>query len=79
MTWHKLSDLTAAIVSRHAFQRVIERLPNDARVEWLFDAVHRLEPSKAKRLILQARNPEVAFLDDGQADLMLDALGIREA
>lgn len=58
---------------------VVEHMPNHPRMEWLFSCVEGMPPGRQKTLILQSRSPEVAFLDDGEADVMLDALGIRMA
>lgn len=77
MSLRRIGDITAGVVARFPFEQTVEPLPNDPRMEWLFSAIDGRPPANQKRLILQSRNPEVAFLDDGQADQMLDALGIR--
>ena len=79
MTRPPIGRIATRIVSRFPFEKTVDRLPNDPRMDWLFSVVEGLPDARKKRLILQARSPEVGFLDDGQTDVMLDALGIRGA
>ena len=65
-------------VAKFPFERTVERVPNDPRQEFLFDCCDGLPPARQKRLILRARSPEVQFLDDVDAEVLIDALGIRE-
>ncbi len=77
-----LSDVMGDIerrVIRFPFEETISRFPNHPRMGWIFAAVAGLPPARQKRIILQSRSPEVAVLDDVEAGLMLDALGIRES
>ena len=63
-------------VTHFPFAHTVEPVPNDARLEWLFSCLTGMEPARAKRLILQARMPEVAIIDDATARLAIDALGL---
>ena len=65
-------------VAKFPFEKTVERVPNDPRHEFLFDACDGLPPARQKRLILRARSPEVQFLDAADAEVLLDALGLRE-
>ena len=59
------------------FEKTVERVPNDPRQEFLFDCCDGLPPARQKRLILRARLPEVGFIDAADADVLIDALGLR--
>ncbi len=61
------------------FSKTVEAVPNDARTEFMFDVLDGLPPARQKRLILRARRPEVAFIEDQDADVLLSALGLKEA
>jgi hypothetical protein len=74
-----VDGVMADIVTRFPFEKTIEPIPNDSHMEFMFDVVTGQPPARAKRLILMARRPEVGVLDDGQADVMLDALNLRRA
>ena len=65
-------------VAKFPFQKTVERVPNDPRQEFMFDCCDRLPPARQKRLILRAHSPEVQFLDSADADVLIDALGLRE-
>ena len=65
-------------VAKFPFEKTVERVPNDARQEFLFDCCDGLPPARQKRLILRARSPEAQFLDAADADVLIDALGLRE-
>lgn len=56
-----------------------ERVPNNARMEWLFDCLQDMPPARQKRLVLMARTAEVGFLDEVDAEIVLNSLGLREA
>ena len=74
-------DLEVAAVTKVAkfpFDKTVERVPNDPRQEFLFDCCDGLPPARQKRLILRARSSEVQFLDAVDADVLIDALGLRE-
>ncbi len=64
-------------VAKFPFEQTVERVPNDPRQEFMFDCCDGLPPVRQKRLILRARSPEVGFLDDATAEILLDALGLR--
>ena len=66
-------------VAKFPFEKTIERVPNDPRQEFMFDCCDGLPPARQKWLILRARSPEVGFLDDAAAEILLDALGLRDA
>ena len=61
------------------FEQTVEPVPNDARVEFLFDVCDGLPRARQKRLIIRARSPEVRFLGDTDAEILIDALGLKEA
>lgn len=63
---------------RFPHERTVERVPNDPRFEFLADCLDGLPAARQKRLILRARSPEVAFIDDATAGVLMDALGLRE-
>ncbi len=65
-------------VAKFPFEQTVERVPNDPRQEFMFDCCDGLPPARHKRLILRARSPEVQFLDAADADVLIDALGLRE-
>lgn len=52
---------------------------NDERLEAVFEAVDGLPPARAKRLIMRWRDPAIGWIDDVQAEIALDALGLRAA
>jgi hypothetical protein len=49
------------------------------RLEWVLDAIERHSPAEKKRLILDARAPEIAILTDDQAERLIAALGLGGA
>ena len=66
-------------VVRLPFRQTIEPIPNDPRLEFLFDLCDGMPRARQKRLILRARSPEVQFLEDTDVELLIDALGLKEA
>lgn len=66
-------------ISRFPLEKTVELVPNNPKHEFLFDVCDGLPPARQKRLILRARSPEAGFLDDAAAEILLDALGLREA
>lgn len=44
------------------------------RLEWWLDALSGLDAAHAKRLILEARSAEIAYLSDDQAERLIHAL-----
>ncbi len=65
-------------VAKFPFEKTVGRVPNDPRQEFMLDCCVGLPLARQKRLILRARSPEVQFLDDADADVLIDALGLRE-
>ena len=65
-------------VAKFPFEKTVERVPNDPRQEFMFDVFAGLPPARQKRLILRARSPEVDFLADADAEILIDVLGLRE-
>lgn len=55
----------------------VETLPNDPRHEFLFVACDGLPPARQKRLLMLARTAEVALIDDVDARVLCDALGLK--
>ena len=66
-------------VAPFPFERTVEPVPNDARMEFMFDCLDGLPPARQKRLILRARRPEVAFIEDQDADVLMSSLGLQGA
>ncbi len=66
-------------VAHFPFEQTVRPIPNDPRLEFLFDVCDGLPRARQKRLILRARSPEVRFLGDTDAELLIDALGLKEA
>jgi hypothetical protein len=65
-------------VRRFPFEKTVGTVPNDAKMEFLFACLDGHPQASQKRLILQARSPEVGFIDDTTATTMIDALGLAE-
>ena len=61
------------------FERTVERVPNNPRHEMMFDILTGLPPARQKRLILRARDTRVGFITDGDADVLMSALGLGES
>ncbi len=66
-------------VARLPLKQTVGPIPNDPRLEFLFDVCDGLPRARQKRLILRARLPEVWFLGDTDAEILIDALGPKEA
>ncbi len=66
-------------VALFPFEQTVEPVPNDSRLEFLFDVCDGLPRARQKRLILRARSPEVRFLGDTDAKILIDVLGLKEA
>ncbi len=66
-------------VARFPYEQTVELVPNDPRLEFLFDVCDGLPRARQKRLILRARSPEICFLEDPEAEILIDALGLKEA
>lgn len=66
-------------VARLPIERTVEPVTNDARNEFILSCCEGLPPARQKRLILQARSHEVGFIGDGDAEILIDALGLRSA
>ncbi len=66
-------------VAPFPFEQTVEPVPNDARLEFLFDICDGMPRARQKRLILRARSPEVRFLADMDAEILIDVLGLKEA
>ncbi len=68
---------TVTNATKFPFEKTVERIPNDPRQEFIFDCCDGLPPARQKRLILRARSSVVQFLDTADADVLIDALGLR--
>jgi hypothetical protein len=66
----------SALVVNFPLERAMERLSNSPRMEWLFRALEGHPNVRKKSLIIQARSPEVGFIDDQTAAVLIDALGL---
>ena len=70
---------TSASVVRFPVEKAIRSLSNDPKMEFLFTCLDgHLNPAK-KHIILLARSPEVAFIDDQTAQILISALGLGPA
>lgn len=56
-----------------------EPLSNDVAEEFLFDCTEGLPPSRQKRIILRARDPQLRLIDDATASRLISALGLGPA
>ncbi len=65
-------------VAKFPFEKTVEHIQNDPRQEFLFDCCDGHLPARQKRLILRARSPELGLIDDATAEVLIDALGLRE-
>jgi hypothetical protein len=68
--------LTGRVV-HFPWERSLELLGNDARMEWLFAALDGHPNPSKKRLIVLAASPQVGFLNLQQATVLLSALGLE--
>ncbi len=66
-------------VARFPLEQIVEPVENDPRLEFLFDVCDGLPRARQKRLILRARSPEIRFLEDPEAEILIDVLGLKEA
>ena len=72
-------EADASRVIPFPFARTLGLLPNDPKMEFLFACLDGHPNASKKRLILLARSPEVAFLDDSTAQILRSALGLEAA
>ena len=79
MSLKHISQPVNAVLARLPFEKTVRRLSNDPRQEFILECCDGLPPARQKRLIHMSRSPEVAFLDDTSADILIDALGLRAA
>ena len=73
-----LGDVADDVIARLR-RKILGRVPNDPRLEWMFDCLLGKEKPEQKRLILQARHPSVGFLTDADADVLISALVLEDA
>ena len=59
--------------------RTIKPVGNNPRHEFIFDVCDGLPLARQKRLVMRARLPEIGFIDDHDAETLLDALGLKRA
>lgn len=57
----------------------IPKPQNEARMEWLYNAISDKPPARQKYLIVQAAMEEVGFLSGWDAHVMLCSLGLEES
>ena len=62
---------------RFPFERTIAPLPNNAAMELLYLCLDGKDNVTKKRIILLARQPDIAWIDDQAATVLIDALGLR--
>lgn len=56
-----------------------KRIPNDPKHEFMFEVCRGQSRSRQKRLIMLARHPDVAVIEDADAEILISALGLKEA
>jgi hypothetical protein len=54
----------------------VEPVPNEPRIEFMYDVLEGHPPARQKRIILRAADPQVAFLTPEQATRLISSLGI---
>lgn len=57
----------------------IEHIPNNPVHEFMFEVCEGQPPGRQKRLIMMARHPDVGAISDSDAEILIDALGLKEA
>jgi hypothetical protein len=66
-------------VIRLPIERTVAPVGNNPRHEFIFDVCDGLPVARQKRLVMRARSPEIGFIDDHDAETLIDALRLREA
>ena len=54
-------------------------IPNNPVHEFMFEVCEGQPPGRQKRLIMMARHPGVGAISDTDAEILIDALGLKEA
>ena len=57
----------------------IEHIPNNPVHEFMFVVCEGQPPARQKRLIMMARHPDVGAISDSDAEILIDALGLKDA
>ncbi len=65
-------------ILKFPFERTLNMLPNDARLEWLYRVLDAHPNVAKKQIILEASSPHIGFIDDRTATILIDALGLCE-
>ena len=55
------------------------QIPNNPVHEFVFAFCEGQPPARQKRLIMMARHPDVGAISDTDAEILIDALGLKEA
>lgn len=63
-------------VSRFPFERTVAPLSNNPAMELLYLCLDGKDNVTKKRIILLARQPDIAWIDDQAATVLIDALGL---
>ena len=73
------AEAAPGALSNSPGSRTLRLLPDNDRLRWLYVALDGKPNAVKKRLILLARTPEVDFLDDRTAEILIHALGLEAA
>ena len=68
-----------ALVISFPIEKTVGLLPNDPKMEFLFACLDGHPNVSKKRLLMLARSPEVGFIGDQQAQILISALGLEAA
>lgn len=52
-------------------------VPNDPHQEFVLMCCEGVPPARQKLIIMTARRPEVGLIGDADAEILIDALGLR--
>jgi hypothetical protein len=58
------------------FESTLEQPTNDPKQEFVLMCCEGQPPVRQKRLILQARHPDVGLIDASTAEILIDALNL---
>jgi hypothetical protein len=59
------------------FGATVGKLPNNPAMELLYLCLDGKPNATKKRIILLARQPDIAWIDDQTATVLIDALGLK--
>jgi len=65
-------------VARFPFEKTIKPVPNEPRIEAMFRFLHDMPLARQKLCIVEFASEEVSLITSTEADLLMDACGLRE-